>query len=142
MSDLRKFSGLARDMDTALQAPAPQSGVLSRTTFPDRVQLSLNAMYAEERRVNAILQTKQRNILALYDKMRAENDRARREFQEHYKDLEAFQAKTDRLDNEHRARFHFQRKEKDLETQLARERAQDARNQSPSRTQLQRDYTH
>ena len=73
--------------------------------------------------------------------MRAEDDRDRREFQQHQHDLEAFQAEADRLDNEHRARLlHFQREERDLETQLARGRAQDARIQSPSRTQHQRDY--
>ena len=73
--------------------------------------------------------------------MRAEDDRARREFQTHQHDLEAFQAEADRLDNEHRTcLLHFQREERDLETQLARGKAQDARIQSPSRTQLKRDY--
>ena len=60
--------------------------------------------------------------------MRAEDDRARREFQQHQHDLEAFKAEADRLDNEHRARLlQFQREEIDLETQLACGKAQDAR---------------
>ena len=103
--------------------------------------MRLDAMYAEESRVGAILKAKQRDLLALHDQMRAEDDRARRDFQKHQHDLEAFHTEADRLDNEHRARLrHFQREKKDLETQLARGRAQDARIQSPSRTQLQRDY--
>ena len=78
-------------------------------------------MCAEERRVDALLQAKQRDLQALHDQMRAEDDRARREFQQHQHDLEAFQAEADRLDNEHRARLlHFQREERDLETRLAR----------------------
>ena len=128
VSDLRQFYVPARDMDIAPQAPAPQSGVPSRTTCPDRVQMRLGAMYAEERRVDAILQAKQRHLLVMHDQMRAEDDRARREFEKRQHDLEAFQAEADRLDNEHRARFlHFQREERDLKTQLARGRALDAR---------------
>ena len=60
VSDLRQFSGPARDMETVPQALAPQSGAPSRTTSPDRVQMRLDAMYAEERRVDAIMQAKQR----------------------------------------------------------------------------------
>ena len=140
VSYLRQFSGFARDMDTAPQALVPQNGVSSRTTSIDRVQMRLDAMYAEERRVDAILQAKQPDLLALHDQMRAKIDRARREFQKHQHDREAFQAEADRRDNEHRARLlHFQKEEKKAETQLARGRAQDARIQSSSRTKLQRD---
>ena len=98
-------------------------------------------MRAEERRVEALLHDKRRELEAIHEHVRAEDDRARREFHQHERDLEAFQAEADRLDNEHRARLlHFQREERDLEAQLARGRAQDARIQSPSRTQLQHDY--
>ena len=54
--------------------------------------MRLDAMYAEERRVDAILQAKQRDLLALHDQMGDEDDRARREFDKHQHDLEAFQA--------------------------------------------------
>ena len=113
--DLRQFSGPARDMDTAPQAPAPQSGSPSRAMSPDFVQVRLDAIYAEERRVDAILQAKQRDLLALHDQMRADEDRARREYEQHQRDRDALQAQADRFDNEHRARLlHFQREERDL----------------------------
>ena len=70
-------------MDTAPQGPAPQSGVSSRITSPDRVQMRLDAMYAKEHPGDAILQAKQRHILAMTDQMRAEVDRACPEFQKH-----------------------------------------------------------
>ena len=85
----------------------PQSGSPSRATSPDRVQVRLDAMYAEERRVDAILQAKQRDLQALHDQMRAEEDRARREYELHQRDRDALQAEADRLDNEHRARGLF-----------------------------------
>ena len=37
--------------------------------------------------------------------IQAEDDRARREFRQHERDLEAFQAEANGLDNEHRARL-------------------------------------
>ena len=111
-------------MDTAPQTPAPQSGNPSSVTSPDNVQVRLNAIYAEERRVDAILQANQRDLQALHDQMRTEVDRARREYEQHQRDRNALQAEADRLDNEHLARLlHFQRDERDLETQLARGRA-------------------
>ena len=132
--DLRHFSGPARDMDTAPQALASLSGSPTRATSRDRVKVRLNAIYAEERRVDPILQAKQRDLQALHNQMRAEEDRERREYEQHQRDRDALQTEADRLDNEHQARLiHFQREEKDLETQLARGRAQDARIQSRSR---------
>ena len=105
---LRQFSIPARDMDTASQAPAPQSGSPSSATSPDRVQVRLDAIYAEERRVDAILQAKQRDLQALHDQIRAEKDRACREYEHHQRDRDALQAEADRLDNNHRARLlHF-----------------------------------
>ena len=138
--DLCQFSGPARDMDTAPQAPAPQNGIPSSATSPDRVQMRLDAMYAEERRVDAIKEAKQRDLQALHDQMRAEEDRAGREC-ERQRDLDALQAEADRLDKEHRSRLlHFQREERDLETQLARGGIQDERIQPSPRTQYQREY--
>ena len=115
-------------------ASVPQSETPSRAVSPDRVQARLEAMYAEERRVDAILQAMQRYLLALHDQMRAEEDRARRKYEQHQRDRDALQTEADHLDKKHRARLlHFKREGKDLETQIARGRAQGARIQSPSR---------
>ena len=108
-------------MDNAPQTPAPQSGNPSRATSPDRVQVRLNAIYAEERRVDAILQAKQLDLQALHDQMRAEKDRARREYEQHQRDRDALQAEADRLDNEHLARLlHFQKEERPRDSARSR----------------------
>ena len=82
-------------------ASVPQSETTSRAVSPDLVQARLEAMCVEKRRVDAILKAKQRDLLALNDQIRAEEDRARHEYEQHQRDRDALQTEADRLDIEH-----------------------------------------
>ena len=78
-------------------------------------------MRAEERLVEELLHEKCKELEEIHEHVRAEDDRDRRLFQQHKRDLEAFQVEADCLDKNHRAGFlNFQRDKRDLENQLAR----------------------
>ena len=65
-------------------------------------------MRAEERLVDALLRAKQQDLQAINDRVCAEEDRAQREALQHQRDVIAFQAKANRLSQEHQDRMaHF-----------------------------------
>ena len=89
-------------------ASGPSSGGPSCANSPDRLQARLEAMCAEERRVDALLSAKQQDLQAINDRVCAEEDRAQREALQHQRDVIAFQAKANRLSQEHQDRMaHF-----------------------------------
>ena len=93
-------------------ASGPSSGGPSRANSPDPLQARLEAMRAEERRLDALLRAKQQDFQAIHDRVRAEEARAQREALQHQRDVIAFQAEADRLSQEHQDRMaHFQREE-------------------------------
>ena len=92
--------------------PGPSVGGPSRAESPERAQARLDTIRSDELRVDAILRAKQRDLQLVQDQLQSlktgravEEDRARREFQQHQRDLQTFQAEADRLDHEHRARL-------------------------------------
>ena len=72
---------------------------------PDPLQARLEAMRAEERRLDAFLRANQQDLQAIHDRVREEEDCAQREFLQHQRDVIAFQAEADRLTQEHQDRM-------------------------------------
>lgn len=103
-------------------------------------------MYAKERRIDGILRAKDRDLQEVNDRLLAvenygvvQEDRARREDQQYQRDVQAFQADADRLDNEyHVCLFRFKREDRKLQSQLVRGRADNKEVCFPSR--FQRNY--
>ena len=125
------------------EPPGPSDRVPSRAESSERAQARLDGIRAEERHMDAILRAKQRDLQLVSDQLQsletgraAEEDRARRDYQQHQCDVLANQAEADRRDSKHQARLlQFQREEKELHAQLDREKAEDERASSPPRFQ-------
>ena len=102
VSDSPRNASPTRDPRAAPSAASgPSSGGLSRANTPDPLQARLEAMCAKECRVNALLRAKQLDLQAIDDHVRAEKDRAQREFLQHQRYVIAVQADADRLTQEH-----------------------------------------
>ena len=110
-------------------------------------------MYAEERHVEAKLRAKERDLHSVHDQLQAlnvdnfnilkaladEEDRAKCKFHQHQRDVQAYQAEADHLDDVHQAHLcQFPSTARKLECQLARGKAGDDQLQSPGR--FQRNY--
>ena len=82
------------------EPPGPSGRDPSRAESSERAQVCLDAIRVEELRIDVILRAKQRDLQLVSDQLHlietgraAENDRARREFQQHQRDLQAFRAR-------------------------------------------------
>ena len=76
VSHLPRNTSPAREFWAApLAASGPSSKGPSRAIFPDPLLARLEAMRAEERRVDALLRAKQQDLQAIHDRVRAEEDR-------------------------------------------------------------------
>ena len=120
------------------ETPGPSGRGPSHAESSERAQARLDAIRAEELRIDAILRAKQPDFQFIETRRAAEKDRFHRELQQHQRDLQACQAEADRLDHQHRARLLQFQRERELHEQLDRERADDERASSPSR--FQRNY--
>ena len=146
-SDFARAPRPAPSVPPGPSAKGPSGKGPSRAVSSERAQARYDAIRAEERHIDAILRAKQRDLQLVSDQLQslesgrrtAEEYHARREFQQHQRDAQAFQAEADRLDKEHRARLlQFHREERELEFQLARERTGD--DQVRSHLRFQRNY--